>query len=90
MLQECSKQEVATMVTRECSRLEKLVNDELDPYTQNQHLFETLSKRRNRDLMQEVLLSVTGLPTNTQYSSETARTRIQAVFERCQRKSLDE
>jgi len=69
--------------------LEKFIERERTPYTQNHYLFENLSKLRTESLMEEVLSSVHQHTDDNTSNSDLAST-IQLIFERNQKRSIEE
>ena len=76
--------------------LEKLIRREQKPYTQNHSLFETVSRLRSERLMEEVLSTLDahcgtiGSETIQAPSPDSLNSAVRSVFERNQRKSIDE
>ena len=100
LVQNRAKLEVQKLYEREKSRLKNYLFDEMDPYTQNHYLFENLSKKRSERLKKELCIALGNAPVlaapgktveaiqaNTMKQSNTI---VEAVFERNQKKSIDE
>jgi len=69
----------------------KFIERERTPYTQNHYLFENLSKVRTQCLMDEVLSSVvTHCETEKKVSTDDLTSAIQHIFERNQKRSIDD
>ena len=100
LVQNRAKLEVQKLYEREKSRLKNYLFDEMDPYTQNHYLFENLSKKRSERLKKELCIALGNAPVlaapgatveevqaNTMKQSNTI---VEAVFDRNQKKSIDE
>lgn len=68
-------------------KLLEFVNREKVPYTQDHYLYENLSKLRSQRLMDEVMQVIEGTGSNENAAVSTA---VRNVFERNQKKSVDE
>ena len=73
-------------------KLLEFVHREKVPYTQDHYLYENLSKLRSQRLMDEVMQVIEGTSSNEDAaaSSHNLSTAVRNVFERNQKKSVDE
>jgi hypothetical protein len=87
LVEQRAKEELQNLLEQERANLKNYIEDELDPYTQNHYLFENLSKKRNKRLQDELILT---LRDGTTFTSQQVHTIVNAVFERNQAKSVDD